>query len=334
MRKMHLFIFAILLAGCSKEIKESDYLFTGEEGAKVTFSAVINDQENANLRATATSWELNDVIGITCNGKQVNVPYEYTGGEGNYFKAVDRTQEIWLMGTDEYDISAYYPHMGDSGMEPERVEILTTSENQVSEEKRSEIDFLFASAVADRENPNVQLDFKHVMSRIVLSFKAGEEIETLSNIDCYITGAKHEGVFSPSTGVASVNEDAAVGSLNQILTADNNHTMVAIVLPQALSNSGLLIEAGMNGVYYRVDLSYADLPELKSGYSYNYTIVADKYNDNPIKLTITETQISPWNNLDGGSYNPDPSMAGTEGDITSDGWGDIENEDITPVEKK
>ena len=333
MRRIQLLALAILLLGCSKDIKESDYLFSGDTGSKVTFSAVIDNQENANLRATATSWEVGDIIGITCNGKQINVPYEFTGGEGNYFKSVDRTQEIWLMGTEQYDISAYYPHMGDSGTTPEKVAIATTSENQVTEEKRSEIDFLFSSAVADRENPNVQLAFQHVMSRIVLTFKEGEEIESLDNIDCYITGAKLHGVFDPATGAVSVNEDAAVESINQILTKENGHTMVAIVLPQNLTNSGLLIEAGMNGVYYRVDIPYADLAQLKAGYSYNYTIVADKYNDNPIKLTITETEITPWTNQDGGSFNPDPSMAGTEGDITTGGWGDIENEDITPVEK-
>lgn len=333
MRRIQLLALAILLLGCSKDIKESDYLFSGDTGSKVTFSAVIDNQENANLRATATSWEVGDIIGITCNGKQINVPYEFTDGEGNYFKSVDRTQEIWLMGTEQYDISAYYPHMGDSGTTPEKVAIATTSENQVTEEKRSEIDFLFSSAVADRENPNVQLAFQHVMSRIVLTFKEGEEIESLDNIDCYITGAKLHGVFDPATGAVSVNEDAAVESINQILTKENGHTMVAIVLPQDLTNSGLLIEAGMNGVYYRVDIPYADLAQLKAGYSYNYTIVADKYNDNPIKLTITETEITPWTNQDGGSFNPDPSMAGTEGDITTGGWGDIENEDITPVEK-
>jgi hypothetical protein len=336
MKTKHLTIFAILLLiGCSKEIKESDYVFTGESGTKVTFSAVINDQENASLtRATAISWETGDVIGITCGDKQINVAYEYTGGDGNYFKAIDRSQEIWLMGTEQYAISAYHPYSGENGSTPENVVIETTSENQDSEEKRQKMDYLYASAIADRENPNIQLAFKHVMSRIVLTFKEGEEIESLSDIDCYITGAKLSGTFNPNTGETAVNEESNIESVNQVLTNNSNHTMIAIFLPQTLSKNGILIEAGMNGVYYKVELSYADLPELKAGYSYNYTIVADRYNDNPIKLTITETEITPWINNDGGSFTPDPSLAGTEGDITPNGWGDIENENVIPVEKQ
>lgn len=325
----------LLFPGCSSEIKESDYNFTGESGMKVTFSAVIENPENTVLtRATATSWEMGDLIGITCGDKQINVPYEYTGGSGNYFKAIDRTKEIWLMGTEEYNVSAYHPYSGESGSTPEKIAIETTSENQDTEEKRQQLDYLYATAVANRDNPDVQLAFKHVMSRIMLTFKAGEEIESLSDIDCYITGAKLLGTFDPNTGETAVNEEAEIESVNQVLTASNNHTMVAFLLPQTISSRGVLIEAGMNGIYYKVELPTADLPELKSGYSYNYTIVADKYNDNPVKLTITDTEIIPWVNNDGGTYNPDPSLAGTEGDIIPSDWENMENEDIVPVEKR
>lgn len=72
----------LLMAGCSNDVKESDIKFAGESGAKVSFSAVINNQEASELvtRATETSWEMGDLVGITCGSRQVNIEYEYTGG--------------------------------------------------------------------------------------------------------------------------------------------------------------------------------------------------------------------------------------------------------------
>ena len=54
----------LLLAGCSNDVKESDIKFSGDAGAKVSFSAVINNQEVSNLatRATETSWETGDAV--------------------------------------------------------------------------------------------------------------------------------------------------------------------------------------------------------------------------------------------------------------------------------
>ena len=56
----------LLMAGCSNDVKESDIKFAGESGAKVSFSAVINNQEASELvtRATETSWEMGDLVGI------------------------------------------------------------------------------------------------------------------------------------------------------------------------------------------------------------------------------------------------------------------------------
>ncbi len=91
----------LLMAGCSNDVKESDIKFAGESGAKVSFSAVINNQEASELvtRATETSWEMGDLVGITCGSRQVNIEYEYTGGENSLFSAKSGYAEnIWGSG--------------------------------------------------------------------------------------------------------------------------------------------------------------------------------------------------------------------------------------------
>lgn len=320
----------LTLVGCSTDIKEGDYKFAEESGNKVTFSAVIDEQQGSNLsktRATETNWEVGDCVGITCGDKQINVQYAYSGDAGNYFYAVNSKKEIWLLGTEEYAVSAYCPYSGGDGVEEPAFVVETSSENQTTEDARRQLDFLYASGTANRENPNVELAFNHVMSRIVLKFVPGD-IDKLSDIDCYILGLKLDGTFNPNTGVTTVNESAVVRDFNQVLTDENSHTLTAFFLPQSIEK-GIVIEAGMNGIYYRVDVA---LPNLQAGYSYNYTVTANDYNDNPIKLTITGTEITQWTNVDGGNLDPDPSLAGTDADITPDGWGDITNEDVTPTE--
>jgi hypothetical protein len=329
-----LFGLALLTTNCSNDLKESDIKFGDEPGVKVTFSAVINDQNATGLdgtRATEISWEDGDVVGITCGEKQVNVSYAYTSAPGNYFHSVNKTKEIWLMGSEEYAVSAYYPYTGQDGVAPATLTVETKSENNATAGERQKIDFLYASGAANREEPNVQLSFYHVMSRMVLTFK-GEGVE-LKDIDCYITGFRLSGTFNPNTGVTTVDESTASESVNQILTGANNHTMTAIFLPQLLADKTLLIEAGMNGIYYKVELPASEFPELKPGYSYNYTITAQNYSDEPIRLTITGTEIIPWVNSDGGSFMPDPSPAGTETGITPSDWGNVDNVDITPTAK-
>lgn len=87
----------LLLAGCSNDVKESDIKFSGEAGAKVSFSAVINDQEASNLvtRATETSWESGDRVGITCGKDQMNVEYQYSPDNTGLFNAVNGKLKIF-----------------------------------------------------------------------------------------------------------------------------------------------------------------------------------------------------------------------------------------------
>ena len=100
-----------LLAGCSTDVKESDIKFAGEAGVKVSFNAVINSQTGTPLtptRATDTEWEIGDSIGISCGGNQQNIHYKYIGDANNMFAAKGGVgEEIWVLGTQEYDVIAY-----------------------------------------------------------------------------------------------------------------------------------------------------------------------------------------------------------------------------------
>ena len=197
MKKNHVVatLACLLMAGCSNNISDSDIIFSGDPGAKVTFSAVINDPNGNELsRVTGLNWDDGDTISITCGPTQQNVPYRYNKGDNSF--TTNRAEEIWLLGNEAYEVTAFYPYSSDNVQK-----VATTSENLTTAEKRSKLDFLFASTQATREQPNVRLDFNHAMSRIVLQFQAGKDKDgqplTLTDIDCYVTGLKLNGSFDP-----------------------------------------------------------------------------------------------------------------------------------------
>ena len=54
------------------------------------------------------NWEAEDSVGITCGTEQVNIHYKYKGN--GLFAAKGRNaEEIWVLGSGEYDVVAYAP---------------------------------------------------------------------------------------------------------------------------------------------------------------------------------------------------------------------------------
>lgn len=330
---------AFLLTGCKQDAQVK---FAGEEGAKVTFSASINEQNAQDVsRVTGVTWDDGDEVSISCGPTQRNVFYRYNASD-NSFTSINAFDVIWLLGNEEYDVTAYYPCMGEEGTTPPVQNVEITSDNQANAEERVKYDYLYAATKATKAEPNVHLNFNHVMSRVNLKFVPGTDPDgnpvTLTSIECYLVGMKLKGTFDTTTGVAAVTEDAALGDLRQMLTADNDYTFTAYLLPQTISAEGLEIEAAMSTadgrrIYYYLELPTTDWPELKSGYSYNYTLTANDYmTADPTVLEISGTDINPWTEVNK-EETPDAKALGTEAYVNGSEWGEMENEDIVPVVK-
>lgn len=240
-------------------------------------------------------------------------------------------------------MTAYYPHVGEEGTVPPVQIVEITSENQDTPEERAAFDFLYASTKATKAEPNVHLNFNHAMSRVNLKFVPGTDPEgnpvTLTDIECYLVGIKRNGTFDTETGVAAVAEDAAVSDLRQMLNADNDHTFTAYLLPQTIGTEGLQIEAAMTTadsrrIYYFLEIPVSDWPEMKAGYSYNYTLTANDYmTASPTVLEISGTDINPWTEVNK-EETPDAKALGTEAKAEGSEWAEMETEEIIPVEKQ
>ena len=139
---------ALLLVSCGQD---TDVKFAGDEGAKVTFSASINEQNSQDVsRVTGVTWDDGDEVSISCGPTQKNVFYRYNAAD-NSFTAINRFDEIWLLGNEEYDVTAYYPHVGEEGTVPPVQIVEITSENQDTPEERAAFDFLYASTKSRAE---------------------------------------------------------------------------------------------------------------------------------------------------------------------------------------
>ncbi len=320
----------LLLASCTTDLRSPDAIFASDAGVKVNFSAVINNQSGSSMtgsRASGTSWDVGDLIGISCGDNQLNIEYQYNS-DGTFTAPGGVAEEIWVLGTQVYPVVAYYPFTGDSGTVPDAIAVTTSDALEQTADGRASLDFLFAETEVEAADPNVTLDFHHAMSRIQLQFEAATGYQ-LSDIQLYLIGLKTEGTFNTQTGEI-VADSASVNDIYySAITAADNYLVEAIVLPQEIENK-FYFQAGMNGAYYEVTF---DLTELKPGVSYNYTIVADEYSDNPFVLTITnQTQITDWDNLNGGTITPDPSLAGTDANTTASDW-NLNSQTIIPTKK-
>ncbi len=115
----------LLLAGCSNDIKETDIQFTGDTGAKVSFSAVINNHEASNLLQ-----ELRKQTGRQ-KTRRNHLWYgtsEYSlqiQGQWSFCSKRRNAEEIWVLGSGEYDVVAYAPFSGTSGEEQPVLEVTT-----------------------------------------------------------------------------------------------------------------------------------------------------------------------------------------------------------------
>lgn len=258
-------------------------------------------------RAAGTVWAAGDAIGVSgMSGKQpyVNVKYVSTTGNDVFVPDGGSTNDIYFQDKTDVDFTAYYPYNGTNGTIPGTNGIISktiTAADQTAE-RQTQYDFLFARAIGSAATPNVQFQFRHCMSRIVLNFLPGYGIVSLSDIIYSINTLSLRGTFDTRTG--TVTGTTMLESLTLPIPYDaSGMSSTLIVFPLQKSNN-VVIDIIMGERTYRGTIDFPanpdnnNLPELVSGYSYTYNIRI-----NNATLTITPATINEWG--DDGSENID-----------------------------
>ena len=275
-RFLYIAAAALLFAACANE--EDGIGNNGPVAATVQADIV----KNATRATTGNTWSNNDAIGVnvTSTGYTIgdNVKYTTTG-DGNF---TSDNPIYFASATETVQFSAYYPYQ-------ENVDgngiVNNWNMAEVKEGEPCPADFLFANdATATKSSPQVQFtgdhQFKHCMSMIRLTFKAGKGINAnnanLKN-QLKLKGIYKTGSINTLTGEVTVSGDRGIyeSDVND-KSLKNGVTCEFIVFPQSLDNNKMDIELEVadNGSIntYTASLPSSTNNEFKGGNQYTYTI--------------------------------------------------------------
>ena len=275
-RFLYIAAAALLFAACANE--EDGIGNSGPVAATVQADIV----KNVTRATTDNTWSNNDAIGVnvTSYGYTIgdNVKYTTTG-DGNF---TSDNPIYFASATEEVQFCAYYPYQ-------ENVDgngiVNNWNMAEVKEGEPCPADFLFArDATATKSSPQVQFtgdnQFKHCMSMIRLTFKAGDGINAnnanLKN-KLKLKGIYKTGSINTLTGEVTVSGDRGIyeSDVND-KSLKNGVTCEFIVFPQSLDNNKMDIELEVadNGTIntYTASLPSSTNNEFKGGNQYTYTI--------------------------------------------------------------
>ena len=266
MKKQLLFAFgaAALLASCSNDIDNPSAVNDGY----LRVNGTINEIKT---RATDTSFESDDVIGVTIDGGSTYSAYKFNGtsfdfdGEGDGIKVASNLT-----------VSAYFPYPGN----------VTDKEISFNVASQTGVDFLFASGSVTPENPNVNFTFNHKMSKLVFTFQdVDNQFTNDETFELSLSNVATTGKFNISTG--DVTADAANGSLSSVVTLGSAKSF--IVPSYATDNTAPIsvVVTVSNGDSYLASVT----PKLAAGTQYNYTLNIKK--DTP-NMNVGGGGINGW----------------------------------------
>ncbi len=289
-RHFALAALALTLAACNNDNEN-------QNGGPVAAQFTADIYEAVSTRASGTTWDDGDCIGITGAG-YTNIPYVL---DNNRFKP--QSTVIYFNDIETKTFHAYYPYNVAGG-------VLTATTDAAAQQNQPAIDFLFATgATGSTHSPVVSFtdktkdggadnSFHHRMSQITLTFEAGDGVD-FSQVkpERYtLNGAKLTGTFNTADGIATADDGAQTGELTMEL-ADGNLTSSVILFPQTAASLSLTVNYRSQN--YRATLT---VPEgaLQAGNNYTYTVkVRNK------GIEVSEATIAKWNDIDGGEVGAD-----------------------------
>ena len=296
-RFLYIAAAALLFAACANE--EDGIGNNGPVAATVKADIV----KNATRATTDNTWSNNDAIGVNVTSKGYtigdNVKYTTTG-DGKF---TSDNPIYFAKATETVNFSAYYPYQ-------ENVDgngiVNNWNMAEVKEGEPCPADFLFAKdATATKSSPQVQFtgdnQFKHCMSMIRLTFKAGDGInENNANLKnkLKLKGIYKTGSINTQTGEVTIYGDRGIYESDvDNKSLKNGATCEFIVFPQSLDNNKMDIELEVadNGTIntYTTSLTSSTNNEFKGGYLYTYPIRI-----NNTGVVIEKAGITEWQPID------------------------------------
>lgn len=265
-------VATLLMVACDKNVGEESVVKHNPDEIRI-------ETEIRNTRASATSFEIDDKMGLYA--------VEYNGDEvaslqvaGNYINNEVLTYDgsVWVADRTLFwsekpcDFYGIYPYQEPATVSEYLFDLPIDQNSPETEDALSgyeAADLLWAKATkVSREDDAVQLQFKHMMSRVVVKLERGEnyEGELPEDITVHLYNT-----------VTTAEVDLTKGSLQrygygekQTITMKqlSGDTFAAIVVPQNIERRTPLVEVTMDGIAYLLSYSTSFRP----GYQHTITV--------------------------------------------------------------
>lgn len=308
--------FALTLVACNNDETDNNVV---NEPIAARFYGEISE---ATTRAAGTTWTVDDAIGVTGTSGSTtytNIKYKYVA-QSDPFAVVTPGNEIYYQDGSEVEFKAYYPFSGTEESTPSTVTKTITATDQDATKTsvdgkftpQSQIDFLYGTGKGTRttNEGKVEFSFKHQMSKLILVFIAGNEVDLKGLTQYKLDGLEMSGSFDPTTGTAeattpSTNTTLTIAIDGGSFTIDGKKQASSLILfPQTASTATLTVTVG--GKTYKATLN---LPEKIKGDDIYGLVAGKKYTYNVTvgtqEMTISKAIIEDWTE----------GITGTDGDV-------------------
>lgn len=268
---------------------EGDRIDSNKVGRSLQLKAEI---EGLKTRATNSSWEKDDAIGVymvkagqPLNSSALRQNVKYVTSGSSTFKPVDETEEIILpFDGSDVDFISYYPYRADINNFSYPIDL---SDQSV----QANIDLLYSNDAKNfnSKNPNVQMQFTHQLSKIVLNI-AHEESINLSELSVIISNAATRATFDLASGnLSSALEHGDI----KACTHNDGSVAEAILLPETdLSGMDLwfILDEEETEVYKFPLAAALEINAFESSTKYTYNVIL--FNEKIV--AVTESNITAW----------------------------------------
>lgn len=293
--KKNIFILAVatlLMLGCNK----------GVDTSVINPNEIRVEASVKQTRAAGTSFEIGDRMGLYA--------VEYNGDEvaslqvaGNFInnEALTYNGSAWVGGRTLYwsdkpcDFYGIYPYQEPATVSEYLFDLPTDQNSPETDDALSgyeAADLLWAKATkVSREDGAVQLQFKHMMSRVVVKIERGEKYEgdlpEDITVHLYNTVTTAEVDFTHGSLQRYAHGEKETITMKQL----SGDTFAAIVVPQNIERRTPLVEITMEGIAYLLNYSMSFRP----GYQHTITITLNSSPEQEkIEISI-DGSIEDWN---------------------------------------
>jgi hypothetical protein len=279
------FIYAATAMGLVACSSDNDEAF--EAPVALTVQAEI--AEVLNTRATATSFESNDAIGVsvkevatggTTAGDNVKYVAQTTSSSSTVSFAA-ASSPIYFKDAKKVTFSGYFPYNENVSADAPSI-----TQSTATQSEQAKFDFLYGTGEGSIANTSgIKMTFSHVMAKLSFTFAAGNGVsadDLATNLTAYtVDGLVLDGSFNTKDGTTALTENATAATLTPGIA-----NKAIIVYPQTPSQ--LKVTLTYSGVGY---VATATVPTagFEKGKNYTYTLTLNQQG-----LQISSTEITDW----------------------------------------